>query len=84
MKRIRIYDYSGDPTIVELKDSPILLMTMKEVTGDEVLVVRYEDGSRQVFDSSNCRTMSFYDGEYDIIGEDIEKFLKDREVKDED
>ena len=46
--KIRIYDYSEDPTIVELKDSPILLMTMKEVSGDEILVVRYKDGSRYV------------------------------------
>lgn len=82
--KIRIYDYNGDPTVVELKDSPILLMTMKEVSGDEILVVRYKDGTRQVFDSSDCRIMSFDDGEYDIIGEDIEKFLKEREVEDED
>lgn len=80
--KIRIYDYSGDPKVIELKDSPILLMTMKEVSGDEILVVRYEDGSRQVFDSSDCRTMSFDDGEYDIVGKDIKKFLKEREVKD--
>ena len=79
--KIRIYDYAGEETIVELKDSPILLITVKEISGDEVIVVRYTDGTRQVFDSSNSRCMSFDDGEYDIIGEEnINKFLSERKV----
>ena len=53
--KIKIYDYAGREKIVELKDSPILFITVKEVSGDEVIVVRYADGTKDVFDSSDSR-----------------------------
>ena len=78
--KIKIYDYKGDSKIVDLGEKEILLITVKEVSGDEVLVVRYKDGTRKVFDSSNSRIMSFDDGEYDVTGDNITKFLNERKA----
>lgn len=78
--KIKIFDYKGDSKIVDLGEKEILLITVKEVSGDEVLVVRYKDGTRKCFDSSDSRIMSFDDGEYDIIGDNITKFLNERKA----
>lgn len=78
--KIKIYDYKGDSKVIVLEEKQILWITVKDVSGDEVLTVMYKDGSRGVYDSSNSRLMSFYDGEYSLIGEEIEKFLKERKV----
>lgn len=78
--KIKIYDYKSDPKIVDLGEKEILLITVKEVSGDEVLVVRYKDGTRKCFDSSDSRIMSFDDGEYDVTGDNITKFLNERKA----
>lgn len=79
--KIKIYDYKGDSKVIDLGEKEILLITVKEVSGDEVLVVRYKDGTRKSFDSSSSRCMNFDDGEYDIIGNDnITKFLNERKA----
>ena len=78
---IKIYDYKGDPKVVTLEDKEILCITIKDISGDEVLKIRYKDGTRGSYDSCDSRLISFYDGEYDIFGEEkIEKFLKERRV----
>ena len=77
--KIKIFDYKGASKVVDLGEKEILLITVKEITGDEVLVVRYKDGTRKEFDSSDSRLMHFDDGEYDIFGDDnITKFLEER------
>ena len=78
--KIKIFDYKGDSKIVDLGEKEILLITVKEVSGDDVLVVRYKDGTRKCFDSSDSRILSFDDGEYDISGDNIIKFLNKRKA----
>lgn len=78
--KIKIFDYKDDSKIVDLGEKEILLITVKEVSGDDVLVVRYKDGTRKCFDSSDSRILSFDDGEYDIIGDNITKFLNERKA----
>lgn len=46
--KIKIFDYKGDSKIIDLGEKEIFLITVKEVNGDEILVVRYKDGTWQI------------------------------------
>ena len=79
--KILIKDYSGSTKVVDLGESKIKTATLTVLSGDEVLTVDYDDGRRAEFDSSDDRMMDFFDGVDVYSGSDLEKFLKEREVK---
>lgn len=80
--KIKLFDYVDEEVIVELDDKNISSMTMKGISGDEVLVVRYEDGTCKTYDSdSTSRTIDFDGGKYDIVGDEISKFLNERKYE---
>lgn len=65
---IKLLDYEAIPVEVEVGDiNDIGRMTIKVLSGDEVLTVIYKDFTSEEFDSCNIgRYVSYYDGEYDI------------------
>jgi hypothetical protein len=72
---ITIYDYASKETKIALPDKEILRICVTVISGDETGWVEFTDGSRTHFDASDCRIVSFYDGNYIVEGEDIEKWL---------
>lgn len=67
MKKFIIRDYNDCPveTDVDLDNlEDILRMKMLVLTGDEILTVTHKDGTTERYDSSNCRRINYYDGEY--------------------
>ena len=73
---IKIYDYENKPTeIVIPDDKEISAIFVTILSGDEVGIVVFTDGTLIRFDASVCRLQSFYDGSYVVTGEDIPKWL---------
>lgn len=71
---LKIMDYSGDlyETTVDLdKLDEILHINIDVISGDEIATVIYENGMREVFDSSNDRIQNFYDGSYTLYSKVI-------------
>lgn len=78
--KIKILDYKNkakEVDVGELKD--IRKMTVKVITGDEILNVTYKDGTDKIFDSSDDRMRSFYDGNYELYNNDIEPEINELE-----
>ena len=64
---IRLVDYKGDDTVVEIGElDTIAKMTIKVVTGDEILTVIYKDYRVREFDSCYTRNTDYFDDEYII------------------
>lgn len=81
MKKITIYDYTGQPKIIEIETKRLLMINVTVQSGDEVLTAIYKDGSRKYFDSSDSRTINFYDGEDTYCTpKEIKAFLKERKA----
>ena len=81
--KITIMDYKNSKKEVdvgELKD--IRKMIVRVVTGDEILMVEYNNNETKVFDSSDDRRKNFYDGEYILFNRDIEPEINELENPD--
>ena len=73
--KIVLVDYQGTRKEFELKDIPKEIF-IYVITGDEVTHIIYEDGSTDDFDTSDCRHINYYDGEYALPVEKLEEFNK--------
>lgn len=72
---IDIVDYKGDRIPVYIGDiENIDYIQVEVLTGDEVITVWYKDGTYKDLDSSQCRLADYYDGEYEVPSEQIEKW----------
>lgn len=76
MRTMRIYDYANRPKDEELEDKKITAVHVEVKSGDEFVTVVYEDGQRAVFDASATRGIDYYDGEYKVRGDEIERWLR--------
>lgn len=78
--KIKILDYRSrakEVDVGELKD--IRKMKVQVVTGDEILIVTYKDGSEKRFDSSDDRTKAFFDGDYELYNTETEPEINELE-----
>lgn len=72
---INIVDYKDDRIPVYIGDiENIDYIHVLILSGDEVITVWYKDGEYKDLDSSQCRLADYYDGEYDVTSEQIEKW----------
>ena len=72
---ITIYDYSDKKTEITLPDKEIARICVTIFSGDETGYIEFVDLETIYFDASNSRFMSYYDGEYIVEGDDIEKWI---------
>lgn len=73
---INIVDYKDDRIPVYIGDiENIDYIEVEVLTGDEVITVWYKDGTyKDDLDGSQCHLKDYYDGEYDVPSEQIEKW----------
>lgn len=64
-----IYDFNGKATAVDTGDKVIKQLFVQVLSGDEVVTVEYDDGTRETFDSSSNRWNSYVEGSY-IVDQD--------------
>ena len=68
-----IRDYMGNPREIEItKEVESAYMTI--LTGDEILTVKYKDGTEEKFDSCDNRIADYYDDGYEVKLEDGKDF----------
>lgn len=76
--RVKILDYKNNETAVNIGNlDEIYLVTMQVVTGDEELIVIYNDGSIKHFDSCPERKEDHIDEYYIVYMPYIRNFLTD-------
>lgn len=82
-KELILLDYNCNEfhTGVDLENlDDILRIDIEVVSGDEIARVIYANGDLKQFNSSDCRIMDFYDGEYCIyqagVKNEIDDWLK--------
>lgn len=82
-KKIIIRDYASNLKEIEIKDfEKVLLIRCDIKSGDEILVVTYEDLSQLYFDSSNDRFINYDDGsQYIYIKDKLDLLDKFSEKK---
>ena len=67
-KKLTIYNYQDKPVEIEIPNfENVAGATCEVISGDEVLTVRYKDGTEKEFDSyPGGRLHGYYDGNVDI------------------
>ena len=64
--QVEIMNYANKKKTVEIGNlEDILIATIQVISGDEVLTVRYKDGTKKVFDT-DVRIQHYFDDEYDV------------------
>ena len=72
---INIVDYKDERIKVDIGDiENIDYIDVDVLSGDEVITVWYKDGTYKDLDSSQCRLADYYDGDYEVPSEQIEKW----------
>ena len=72
--KFKIYDYNNNAIEVDTGDEPINLITVTILSGDETGLIVFEDSTTQAFDASECRCINFFDGQYVVPGNQVEKW----------
>lgn len=63
MIKTKIYDFANRANEIELHND-LKLLVVRVISGDEVILAYYKDGTTESFDSSDCHTDDFDDGIY--------------------
>ena len=72
----KIYDYADNAKEIIIPDDKTILTIFVQVfSGDETGMFLFTDGTTMHFDASDRRIISYDDGEYEVRGENIEKWL---------
>lgn len=71
---MKIYDYANRAVEVDTQGKEIDHINVTVLSGDEVVNIYFSDGTKIYKDSSDCRTLSFFDGQYEIDKENVEKW----------
>lgn len=70
---ITIHDFAGRPKTIKITKK-VKFAYIIILSGDQVLTVHYEDGTKEKFDSSNNRITDYYDDDYEVKLEDGKDF----------
>lgn len=72
--KIKIYDYANRETEINTKED-IEKIEVIVISGDEIIKIFFLDGTFEKFDSSKSRIINYFDGEYTIETEKIDKWI---------
>lgn len=73
---MKIFDYNDQVKEINLPDDKqIEVIYCRVLSGDETGFVWFTDKTRLDFDASDFRIYDFDDGDYHIMGKDIQKWL---------
>ena len=82
MVSFKVYNYANIPSLVCISNKnveDISCISVLLLSGDEVVCVCFKDGTELSYDSGDLtgviRVMSYYDGEYSLSGDAIQKWL---------
>lgn len=73
--KFTIYDYNGKATEVDTGDKEIKGLFVQVLSGDEVVTVEYDDGTKETFDSSDNRRVSYVEESYIVEKDRIQDWV---------
>lgn len=73
--KFKIYDYNGKATEVDTGDKGIKELFVQVLSGDEVVTVDYDDGTKETFDSSDNRRVSYVEESYIVEKDRIKDWV---------
>lgn len=73
--KFTIYDYNGKATEVDTGDKGIKELFVQVLSGDEVVTVDYDDGTKETFDSSDNRRVSYVEESYIVEKDRIKDWV---------
>lgn len=67
-KTITIYDFLGNPTPITIPEfEHVVKLVLRVLSGDEILIVHYDDRRLETYDSCpDRRVVDYFDGEFDV------------------
>ena len=74
--KFNIYDYNNRPTKIDTGNKKIKELEVLVLSGDEIVTIRYEDGSEEMYDSSYTRCIDYFDDKYTVTKENIRKWIR--------
>nr|DAO85518.1 MAG TPA: hypothetical protein [Caudoviricetes sp.] len=73
--KFKIYDYNDKTTEVDTGDKEIKGLFVQVLSGDEVVTVEYDDGTKETFDSSDNRRVSYVEESYFVEKDSIQDWI---------
>ena len=73
--KFTIYDYNDKATEVDTGDKEIKELFVQVLSGDEVVTVDYDDGTKETFDSSTNRLVSYVEESYIVQKDRIQDWI---------
>lgn len=73
--KFNIYDFNGCATEVDTGDKVVKDLFVQVLSGVEVVTVEYDDGTREIFDSSSNRWNSCVEGSYIVDQEHLQDWI---------
>ena len=73
--KFTIYDYNSKATEVDTGDKEIKELFVQVLSGDEVVTVDYDDGTKKTFDSSTNRYVSYVEESYIVEKDRIQDWV---------
>lgn len=68
MEEIIIMDYQNNQSLIVIPNlDEVASLRITVMTGDEILKVTYKNGTEETYDSSDSRTLDYYDGAYTVF-----------------
>lgn len=73
--KFKIYNYNGKATEVDTGDKLVKQLFVQVLSGDEVVTVEYDDGTKKTFDSSYNRYVSHIEESYIVEKDRIQDWV---------
>lgn len=71
----KIYDWKNKAKEIDVGDREINSIKVEVITGDEIITINFNDGTSLNYDSSNVRNIDYYDGEYSVNKDNLDKWI---------
>lgn len=73
--KFNIYNFNNEATEVDTGDKLIKQLFVQVLSGDEVVTVEYDDGTKKTFDSSYDRWVSYVEESYIVEKDRIQDWI---------
>ena len=73
--KFNIYNFNNEATEVDTGDKLIKQLFVQVLSGDEVVTVEYDDGTKKTFDSSYNRWVSYVEESYIVKKDRIQDWV---------
>lgn len=81
--KFNIYDYKDNAVEIDTKGRKVASISVCVLSGDERIDIMYEDGNFEMIDSSSDRFINYHDGDYELSGDKLLKWMEYTPAKDE-